>query len=169
MLHYEFDWDNKKEKANIHKHGVTFKKAATIFYDPNQLSLYDEDHSQDEDRWITIGLDRSGILQVVVHTLVPIAEELIRIRIISARKAEPDEQAQYQEHKITEMKEKYDFSKAERGKFYHPQAVFSFPIHLDPDVEAFVTRLAEQKNMEVDELVNEWLRATMKMLEIVQD
>ncbi len=67
------------------------------------------------------------------------------------------------------MKTKYNFSEAEQGKFYHPDAVFSFPIHLDPDVEAFITRLAEQKNMEVDELVNEWLRATMKMLEIVQD
>lgn len=60
------------------------------------------------------------------------------------------------------MKTKYDFSQAERGKFYHPEATFSLPIHLDPDVEAFVTRLAEQKDMEVDEFVNEWLRANMQ-------
>lgn len=168
-MYYEFDWDNKKEKANIRKHGVAFKKVATIFYDPYQLSLYDEDHSQEEDRWITIGLDHSGVLQVVVHTVVVVDDELVHIRIISARKAESDEMAQYQEHKISDMKARYDFSKAERGKFYHPEAVLSFPIHLDPDVEAFVTRLAEQRNMEVDELVNEWLRATMKMLEIMQD
>ncbi|MEM1170500.1 MAG: BrnT family toxin [Cyanobacteria bacterium P01_H01_bin.35] len=43
--------------------------ASTVFNDPYQLTIYDEEHSQDEDRWITIGLDETGILRVVVHTL----------------------------------------------------------------------------------------------------
>lgn len=62
------------------------------------------------------------------------------------------------------MKAEYDFSKAERGKFYHPGADFSFPIYLDPDVNEFLTRLAKQKQVDVQDLVNEWLRVNMKLI-----
>lgn len=62
------------------------------------------------------------------------------------------------------MKAKYDFSKAVRGKFYHPDAKFSFPIYLDPDVEESLTQLAEQKKMDVQQLVNDWLRANLKFV-----
>ena len=54
---YDFDWDPGKERANIRKHGISFRQASGVFRDPNQLSLYDEEHSENEDRWITIGLD----------------------------------------------------------------------------------------------------------------
>ncbi len=56
-MRYRFEWDPAKEKANIHKHKVSFRKAATVFRDPNQLSIYDQEHSEDEDRWITMGID----------------------------------------------------------------------------------------------------------------
>ena len=56
-MHYNFNWDPAKEKANISKHKVGFRKATTVFRDPNQLSIYDQEHSDDEDRWITIGID----------------------------------------------------------------------------------------------------------------
>ena len=62
------------------------------------------------------------------------------------------------------MKAEYDFSKAERGKFYDPGAEFSFPIYLDPDVEESLTQLAEQKKMDVQQLVNDWLRANLKFV-----
>ena len=55
------------------------------------------------------------------------------------------------------MKAEYDFSKGERGKFYHPDAVFSFPIYLDPDVNDFMNQLADENSVEVQILVNEWL------------
>ena len=93
----EFDWDPAKERGNIRKHRVPFRQAATVFRDPNQLSLYDEEHSADEDRWITIGLDSLGVLRVVVHTFRQVEEELCRIRIISARKATKAESDQYRE------------------------------------------------------------------------
>ena len=54
-MRYEFDWDPVKERQNIRKHHVSFRQAATVFRDPNQLSIYDEEHSEEEDRWITMG------------------------------------------------------------------------------------------------------------------
>jgi hypothetical protein len=96
-LQYRFEWDPEKERANLQKHKVSFRRAATIFRDPNQLSIYDEKHSEHEDRWITIGIDDSGALQVVVHTFESVNENLSQIRIISARKATRRESRQYQE------------------------------------------------------------------------
>lgn len=63
------------------------------------------------------------------------------------------------------MKAEYDFSKAERGKFYHPGADFGFPIYLDPDVNEFLSLLAKQKQVEVQDLVNEWLRVNIKLIQ----
>jgi hypothetical protein len=95
-LRYKFDWDPAKEKTNIRKHKVSFRRAATVFRDPNQLSVYDKEHSEYEDRWITIGIDSGGVLRVVVHTFKQI-ESLCEIRIISARKATSRETRQYRE------------------------------------------------------------------------
>ncbi len=66
------------------------------------------------------------------------------------------------------MKKQYDFSKGERGKFYNPDAVFNFPVYLDPDVNDYMSKLAEKKNIGVQELVNEWLRANIRLIESVQ-
>jgi uncharacterized DUF497 family protein len=96
-LRYRFDWDPGKERKNIHKHRVSFRQAATVFRDPNQLSTYDEEHSEEEDRWVTIGLDSAGVLRVVVHTFEQVEEDLCQIRVISARKATSAEAREYQE------------------------------------------------------------------------
>jgi len=53
------------------------------------------------------------------------------------------------------MKEIYDFSKGVRGKFNHPEAVFNFPVYLEPDVAAFLNTLAEKKQTDIQALVNE--------------
>jgi uncharacterized protein len=96
-LRYQFDWDPEKEKQNIRKHRVSFRRAAMIFHDPNQLSLFDDAHSDDEDRWITIGIDANSILRTVVHTYKQLDEKRYVIRIISARKATLSESKQYKE------------------------------------------------------------------------
>ncbi|MEW5830191.1 MAG: BrnT family toxin [Chloroflexota bacterium] len=97
LLRYDFDWDPNKERANIRKHGLSFRRAASVFRDPNQLSRFDESHSAKEDRWITLGIDFTGVLRVVVHTFEQVDENLWKIRIISARKANPDEVRKYNE------------------------------------------------------------------------
>jgi uncharacterized DUF497 family protein len=98
-LRYKFEWDPAKQRANARKHKVSFRRAATVFRDPNQLSVYDEEHSEQEDRWVTMGIDSGGVLRVVIHTFEQIDEDLCEIRIISARKATGRESGQYQEGK----------------------------------------------------------------------
>ena len=66
------------------------------------------------------------------------------------------------------MKAEYDFSQAERGKFYHPNAEFSYPVYLEPDVSAFLDRLAEQKKVDVQDLVNDLLRKDIQLIQSVQ-
>jgi len=63
------------------------------------------------------------------------------------------------------MKDHYDFSVAERGKFYRANAEFHFPVFLAPDVNEFLTKLAEQKKVAVDDLVNDLLRADMNIIQ----
>ena len=92
---YQFEWDAAKARQNARKHRVTFERGATIFSDQNALSLFDEEHSQDEDRWVTLGLDRTGTLLVVCHTYREETETSARIRIILVRKATKNEAKQY--------------------------------------------------------------------------
>ena len=66
------------------------------------------------------------------------------------------------------MKQEYDFSKAERAKFYNPDAEYSFPVYLESDVNNFVNKLADEKDIDVQKLVNEWLRADIKLIKSVQ-
>ncbi|MBM4311464.1 MAG: BrnT family toxin [Deltaproteobacteria bacterium] len=78
------------------KHKVSFERAAAIFLDSFAISLFDDEHSQDEDRWITLGKDAGGILIVTVHTFRKINAGSCVIRIISARKASKKERLQYE-------------------------------------------------------------------------
>ena len=66
------------------------------------------------------------------------------------------------------MKKEYDFSKGERGKFYSSEAVFSFPVYLEPDVDEFLSNLAEEKGIDVQQLVNEWLRVNIKLIQSIR-
>ena len=94
-MHYNFEWDPIKTKSNFQKHKVSFKRAAEIFLDPFMLSIYDKQHSELEDRWITIGKDSNNIPIVVIHTFREVNSEDSIIRIISARKATKKEAKHY--------------------------------------------------------------------------
>ncbi len=61
------------------------------------------------------------------------------------------------------MKSEYDFSRAERGKFYNPDAIFHIPIYLDPDIADFLKQLADEKQMDVNTVVNTLLRKDIEM------
>lgn len=92
---FHFDWDLDKCRDNFDKHGISFNRASKVFPDPNALSMYDDDHSSSEDRWLTLGLDQSGTLLVVCHTRVHPDSENAEVRIISARKATRSETGLY--------------------------------------------------------------------------
>ena len=96
-MQYNFEWDPKKAKSNIAKHKVSFELTATVFRDPKSLSIYGDEHSKGEDRWITLGLASNGSLLVVHHTFNQIDRGNVTIRIISSRKAAKNEKKQYME------------------------------------------------------------------------
>ena len=90
MTELHFEWDPRKSASNAKKHKVTFEEARSAFADPNGLVIDDPDHSQDEDRFILLGLSYAVRLLVVSHTF-----RSNTVRIISARKATPREATTY--------------------------------------------------------------------------
>ena len=95
-MQYNFEWDPVKAKINLNKHGVSFEEASEIFLDPLQLSLIDNKHGEQEERWITLGTTKSQQLRLVVHTFLTYHQDQVTIRIISARPATVHEQKQYE-------------------------------------------------------------------------
>ena len=96
MSDIKFEWDNNKERLNQKKHGVSFEEAATVFYDEDALEFHDPDHSEDENRFILIGLSSVGRELMVSHCL---RKSGSIIRIISARKATKLESKKYWKEK----------------------------------------------------------------------
>ncbi|MFA7354472.1 MAG: BrnT family toxin [Sulfurimonadaceae bacterium] len=94
-MNYDFEWNPNKAKSNIEKHKISFEDAASVFKDENAISIYDEEHSPEEDRWVTIGMDLKTRTLVVVHTFITMNEQNCNIRIISARKATKNERNFY--------------------------------------------------------------------------
>ncbi len=95
-----FDWDFLKSLANRRKHRVAFEEAGTVFADRSILTIHDDEHSADEDRWVSMGISSAGRVLVVVHTW-PKSEKTRNelVRIISARRANKQEQRTYLERK----------------------------------------------------------------------
>ena len=88
----EFEWDEAKAEANERKHGGDFTEAMTVFADPLSLTGYDPDHSEDEHRYLTMGLSTEGRLLIVSHT-----DRGEIARIISAREANRRERKDYED------------------------------------------------------------------------
>ena len=88
-----FEWDDAKAEENVKDHGVTFIEARSIFQDPGCVEIYDEAHAEGEGRYVDIGFSSRARLLFVVFTT-----RGERIRIISARIAEPDEETIYEQN-----------------------------------------------------------------------
>ena len=87
-----FEWDRAKSRANERKHGISFEESSSVFYDDNALLFDDPDPSDDEDRFLLLGLSAGLRVLVVVHCY---REDAEIIRIISARSATPGERHVY--------------------------------------------------------------------------
>jgi uncharacterized DUF497 family protein len=96
-MHFNFEWDPQKAVSNRQKHGISFELAASVFKDPKAISIFDEDHSGKEDRWITVGMAATGAILVVNHTFAATRQDMAVVRLISSRKATKAEQKQYAE------------------------------------------------------------------------
>ena len=88
----EFEWDPDKAQTNLRKHRVGFQEAATVFRDPLSVTIFDPDHSRDEDRYVTIGQTQRGRVVMVAHT-----DRRERTRIVSARELTRAEREAYEE------------------------------------------------------------------------
>jgi len=91
MADSEFEWDDGKAKKNLKKHSVGFEEAATIFNDPRIATIFDPDHSEDEERFVSLGMSIIQRILSVIHT-----NRNKRIRLISARKATKTERKTYE-------------------------------------------------------------------------
>ena len=92
MSSLSFEWSEAKNRANKRKHKVSFEEAQTVFLDENALRFFDPDHSDDEDRFLMLGMSFSLRILVVCHCY---RENESVIRILSARKADRREQSDY--------------------------------------------------------------------------
>ena len=87
-----FEWDPNKAATNLEKHGISFDEASTAFFDPLSSTILDPRDSDDETRFVLIGLTYSGRLVVVVHT-----DRGEAVRLISARLATRSERRTYEQ------------------------------------------------------------------------
>lgn len=94
MKQLEFEWDTAKSTSNKKKHGISFEEAQTVFNDPNARLISDPDHSDEEDRFVLLGLSEQLRILVVCHCY---RESDTQIRIISARRAKRNEIKSYEE------------------------------------------------------------------------
>jgi hypothetical protein len=95
-FNYHFEWDPAKAVSTRHKHGISFELAATVFRDPLMLSIPDEEHSEIEGRWLTLGQAENRRLLVVIHTYREVSGNAANVRIISARPATKRELRHYE-------------------------------------------------------------------------
>jgi len=93
---YDLEWDPAKARANRDKHGISFEEATTVFLDPRTLTIYDGEHSDPEDRWISLGTSAAGRVLVVCHTFRQEPGKSATIRIHSSRKATRHERSRYE-------------------------------------------------------------------------
>ena len=89
----KFEWNSSKAVSNIKKHGISFEEAQSVFYDEYATQFYDSDNSEEEDRFLMLGVSNESRILLVCHCEL---EQDNLIRIISARKATKNERKQYQ-------------------------------------------------------------------------
>lgn len=89
----EFQWDSRKARENLLKHGVSFEEAKSVFFDEYARQFFDEEHSENEQRFIMLGMSNRSRVLVVCHCE---RDRGNTIRLISARKATANERQHYQ-------------------------------------------------------------------------
>jgi uncharacterized protein len=181
---YHFLWDDEKAANNELRHGVSFRTATVAFDDPLSHTFHDLEHSELEDRWVTIGHDHRGTLLVLIYTCNEHEAGGLNVRIISARRATKSERLRDETGKylvrepdtvlegltvksyadMDELPPDFDFSKGEVGKFYHENAVIHFPVYLDPEVLKFFGKEADDQQLSIEAVLNRILKREMAQI-----
>lgn len=172
----ELAWDPRKAETNRTKHGVDFVIAAEVLQDPMALSVLDQEHGRDEERWFTLGAPTKGQLFAVSHTWEE-QSGIVYVRIISARKAtRKDISTKANPYKIImkmtnpndDIPAEIDFAAGQRGRFYRPNEQWQIPVYLNPEVQQYFLRRAEENGMDFDQIINTLLQKDIELLETVE-
>ncbi len=154
MEEIKFEWDENKNDINKKKHRISFEEAKTVFYDENALVINDPEHSQEEDRFIILGVSDKTNLLVVCHCY---RESDSVIRIISARKATTTETNQYNNFQDGDiMREEYDFSNAKRNP-YAKKLKKQITINIDIETVDYFKKQSEISGIPYQTLINLYL------------
>ena len=148
-----FEWDPRKERSNVAKHGVGFEQASTIFDDRSSLTIPDPEHSQTEERYITIG----RAFKVNCSLLSTPNEAIIFVSL--AQRALVDENVSFMKKSSNkseqrQMRPEYDFSQGERGKYARRYAQGTNVVVLEPDV-AKVFRSSKAVNASLRKIIHQ--------------
>ena len=96
--HFQFDWSEAKAAINFRKHGVSFELASSVFNDPRILTVRDTEHSESEERWFSVGSASNGAMLSVAYLWAEPEASLVKIRLITARRATAREIRYYGEN-----------------------------------------------------------------------
>ena len=166
MDELEFTWDDQKAQSNRTKHGVSFEEAKSAFFDENARVIYDPDHSQQEDRFILLGMSDYLRLLIVCHCH---RENDTIIRIISARKANKKKKKTVSGVLI--MRDNYDFSKSIKNHYYNRLKNCSkkqlLTLFLDEEIVTWYKKNKEYHQTEINNLLKEYIKNGIKKKEKV--
>ena len=95
--HFHFDWSEAKAAINFNKHGVSFELASSVLNDPRILTVADTEHSESEERWFSVGLAGNGTMLSIAYLWAEAELGLVKIRLITARRATAQEIRSYGE------------------------------------------------------------------------
>ena len=125
------EWDSRKARQNLRKHGIIFDEATTVFADILSVTIPDPDHSEDDERWVTMGLSNRHRLLVVVHLKKRKRSGSLVSEQQSALSGGNMKKGTRRNDKI---RNHYDFTGGVRGKYSHRYAEGTNVVVLDPDV-----------------------------------
>ena len=151
-----FEWDETKNQTNQRKHGISFEEASTVFYDDYAVLFDDPDHSEEEERFLIIGVTSKEKVCIVSHCYRGSDQ---KIRIISARKATKPEQKIYLENLWgDDMREEYDIQNLNpRKNPYAKQLKKQITINLDANTIEYFKGMAAKSGIPYQTLINLYL------------
>ena len=152
MISIRFEWDENKNLSNQDKHKISFEEAQTVFYDFEALVIDDPEHSEEEERFIILGLSKTANLLVVCHCY---RETETVIRIISARKATKTESKYYTKWGEI-MREEYNFSNGKKNP-YAKRLKKQITINIDSDTIDYFKGQSENIGIPYQTLMNLYL------------
>lgn len=148
MESIQFEWDENKNRINQHKHGISFLEAKTVFYDEEALVIDDPEHSEQEDRFIILGLSSRANLLVVRQILSSVLSRPERPQKLNRN---------IMESEVYVMLEEYDFSNARKNP-YAKALKKQITINIDSNTIDYFKEQAEVVGIPYQTLINLYLK-----------